>query len=76
MIEGYRAVEVLYHNYLTGLILTTVSRRSGADAPQAIVEGAMLGTYRFDRYLKEKSDKVIQAFDPCWRSSWARGRWG
>jgi leucyl aminopeptidase len=27
---------------------------------QAIVEGAMLGTYRFDRYLKEKSDKVIQ----------------
>jgi leucyl aminopeptidase len=28
---------------------------------QAIVEGAMLGTYRFDRYLKEKSDKVIQA---------------
>jgi leucyl aminopeptidase len=28
---------------------------------QAIVEGAFLGTYRFDRYLKEKSDKVIQA---------------
>jgi leucyl aminopeptidase len=28
---------------------------------QAIVEGALLGTYRFDRYLKEKSDKVIQS---------------
>ncbi|HXJ77327.1 MAG TPA: leucyl aminopeptidase [Candidatus Methylomirabilis sp.] len=28
---------------------------------QAIVEGANLGTYRFDRYLKEKSDKVIQS---------------
>src|SRR5262249_16492385 len=28
---------------------------------QAVVEGAWLGTYRFDRYLKEKSDKVIQA---------------
>lgn len=27
-----RAVEVVYHSYLTGLILTTVSRRSGADA--------------------------------------------
>jgi hypothetical protein len=29
---GYRAVEVIYHALLTGLILTTVSRRSGADA--------------------------------------------
>ena len=28
---------------------------------QAIVEGASLGTYRFDRYLKEKSDKIIQS---------------
>ena len=28
---------------------------------QAIVEGATLGTYRFDRYLKEKSDKAIQS---------------
>ncbi len=28
---------------------------------QAIVEGALLGTYRFDRYLKQKSDKVIQS---------------
>jgi len=28
---------------------------------QAIVEGAILGTYRFDRYLKDKSDKAIQA---------------
>jgi leucyl aminopeptidase len=27
----------------------------------AVVEGASLGTYRFDRYLKEKSDKVIQS---------------
>jgi leucyl aminopeptidase len=28
---------------------------------QAIVEGAVLGTYRFDRYLKEKSDRVIES---------------
>jgi leucyl aminopeptidase len=28
---------------------------------QAIVEGACLGAYRFDRYLKEKSDKVLEA---------------
>jgi leucyl aminopeptidase len=28
---------------------------------QAIVEGAALGTYRFERYLKEKSDKIIQS---------------
>ena len=26
---------------------------------QATVEGALLGTYRFDRYLKEKSEKVL-----------------
>jgi hypothetical protein len=36
VIEGYRAVEVLYHNYLTGLILSTVSRRSGADAAELV----------------------------------------
>ncbi|HEV8438756.1 MAG TPA: leucyl aminopeptidase [Methylomirabilota bacterium] len=28
---------------------------------QAVVEGAILGTYRFDRYLKDKSDKAIRA---------------
>jgi leucyl aminopeptidase len=28
---------------------------------QAIVEGASLSTYRFDRYLKEKSDKAIHS---------------
>src|SRR5262249_9586457 len=28
---------------------------------QAIVEGATLGTYRFDRSLKDKSDKAIQS---------------
>jgi leucyl aminopeptidase len=27
----------------------------------AIVEGATLGTYRFDRYLKEKSDKAVHS---------------
>jgi len=36
VIEGYRAVEILYHAYLTGLILTTVSRRSGADAAELV----------------------------------------
>jgi len=29
---------------------------------QATVEGSMLGTYRFDRYLKEKSPKSLDAF--------------
>jgi hypothetical protein len=27
--RGFRAVATLYHAYLTGLILTTVSRRDG-----------------------------------------------
>jgi len=34
--RGYRAVEILYHAYLTGLILTTVTRRSFADAAELI----------------------------------------
>ena len=33
---GYRAVAALYHAFLTGLILTTVSRRSGQDAARLI----------------------------------------
>ena len=32
----YRAVETLYHAYFTGLILTTASRRSGADAAELV----------------------------------------
>jgi len=28
---------------------------------QAIVEGALLGTYRFDKYLKEKNGKILRA---------------
>jgi len=35
---------------------TGVSARERA---QATVEGALLGTYRFDKYLKEKSNKVL-----------------
>jgi leucyl aminopeptidase len=31
------------------------------DRAQAIAEGALLGTYRFDKYLKEKNGKVIGA---------------
>jgi len=34
--RGYRAVEIIYHAYLTGLILTTVSRRSGAEAAELV----------------------------------------
>src|SRR5262247_2690302 len=34
--RGYRAVEVLHHAYLTGLILTVVSRRGGADAAELV----------------------------------------
>jgi hypothetical protein len=32
MADAYRAVETLYHDYLTGLILTTVTRRDTASA--------------------------------------------
>ena len=44
---GYRAVEILYHALLTGLILSTVSRRSGADA-------ALLVFHTFRRQHLEK----------------------
>lgn len=33
---GYRAIETLYPAFLTGLILTTVSRRSGAAAAELV----------------------------------------
>jgi len=33
---GYQAVETIYHAYLTGLILTTVSRRGGAAAAELV----------------------------------------
>jgi leucyl aminopeptidase len=32
---------------------------------QAVVEGAILGTYTFDRYKREKSDKQVQALQLC-----------
>jgi leucyl aminopeptidase len=35
-----------------------VSTRTRA---HAVVEGALLGTYRFDRYLREKSDKAVES---------------
>jgi hypothetical protein len=35
-VRGYQAVETLYHAYLTGLILTLVSRRSAALAAEVI----------------------------------------
>lgn len=34
---GYRAVEVLYHAYLTGLILLTVTRRGAPDAAELVL---------------------------------------
>src|SRR5262249_19095720 len=34
---------------------------SARERAQAIAEGALLGTYRFDKYLKEKNGKVIGA---------------
>jgi leucyl aminopeptidase len=34
---------------------------SARDRAQAIVEGAVLGTYRFDKYLREKNGKTVQA---------------
>jgi leucyl aminopeptidase len=40
-------------------VLMPADGLSARQRAQAIVEGALLGTYRFDRYLKEKSDKAI-----------------
>ena len=34
---------------------------SPRERAQAVVEGALLGTYRFDKYLKEKSTKAVRA---------------
>jgi leucyl aminopeptidase len=34
---------------------------SAQQRAHAVVEGAILGTYRFDKYLKEKSDKAIES---------------
>jgi leucyl aminopeptidase len=45
---------------------------------QAIVEGGLLGTYRFDKYLKEKNDRAVRALtvlEPDRRSA-AGGREG
>jgi hypothetical protein len=36
MADAYRAVETLYHHYLTGLILTTVTRRDAASAAELV----------------------------------------
>ena len=37
-IPGYRAVETIYHAYLTGLILMVVSRRGAADAAELVFQ--------------------------------------
>ncbi len=34
---------------------------SPRERAQAVVEGALLGTYRFDKYLKEKNGKAVQS---------------
>ncbi len=45
----------------TAAVLISADGLTARQRAQAIVEGAILGSYRFDRYLKEKSDKVIQS---------------
>ena len=35
-LRGYKAVEAVYHAYLTGLILTTVSQAGAADAAELV----------------------------------------
>jgi hypothetical protein len=45
----YRAVETLYHAYFTGLILTTVSRRSGADAAELVFR--IFRTQHLEKFL-------------------------
>ena len=45
----------------TAALLIPADGLTARQRAQAIVEGAILGSYRFDRYLKEKSDKVIQS---------------
>jgi leucyl aminopeptidase len=36
-------------------------RLPARERAQAVVEGALLGTYRFDKYLKEKNGKAVRA---------------
>ncbi|MGH7385149.1 MAG: leucyl aminopeptidase, partial [Candidatus Rokuibacteriota bacterium] len=42
-------------------VFMPVSALPARERAQAVVEGAVLGTYRFDKYLKEKNGKVVRA---------------
>ena len=48
-VDDYRAVETLYHAYFTGLILTTVSRRGGADAAELVFR--IFRTQHLEKFL-------------------------
>src|SRR6266545_6373645 len=75
--RGYRAVEVLHHGFLTGLILTTVSRRSGADAAELVFR-----TFRrqhLEKFLPGLAKLGLSALPHAWpapstttaRTTWA-----
>lgn len=52
-LRGYRAVETIYHAYLTGLILMTVSRRGAADAADLV----------FRLFRRQQLEKFLPGLD-------------
>lgn len=53
MIHGYRAVETIYHAYLTGLILMVVSRRGAAAAAELV----------FRLFRRQQLEKFLPGLD-------------
>ena len=45
----------------TVAVLMPSAALSARERAQAVAEGALLGTYRFDKYIKEKNGKLIRA---------------
>jgi hypothetical protein len=52
-LRGYRAVETIYHAYLTGLILMVVSRRGGGDAAELV----------FRLFRRQQLEKFLPGLD-------------
>src|SRR5262249_24607598 len=45
----------------SGAVLIPPAGGGARERAQAVAEGAMLGTYRFDKYLREKNGKVVES---------------
>ena len=52
-LAGYRAVETIYHAYLTGLILMVVSRRGARDAAELV----------FRLFRRQQLEKFLPGLD-------------